>query len=71
MHALNDLRESGKTGKFELFIDRPPCEHCSASLAVALAELDEQGIKVKVRYLETTTNDEGEEKTRWKTYKGC
>jgi hypothetical protein len=70
MHALNSLRD-GPPGDYELFIDRPPCDRCNGSLARALAELEDQGVNVKVSYLKTTEDEEGNEKTTWKTYEHC
>ena len=66
MQAMNWLRTAPK-GDYELFIDRPPCEHCDDSLAAAIAHLERYGRNVDVYYKET--DDEG--KTRWKKYSGC
>jgi hypothetical protein len=69
MHALNSLQDA-PPGNYELFIDRPPCGRCNGSLAAALGELEAQGIKVKVNYLQTETEGD-EEKVVWKTYSHC
>lgn len=63
MQALHFLHRTGTPGTYHLYIDRPCCPRCDASVPHAVAALRERGIIVNVHFMET--DDAG--RTRWHT----
>ena len=71
MHAVRDL-QGAEPGEYTLFIDRPPCRVCNSALAQAMADLEESdpGVKLTVMFMQTETDEDGEEQVVWKPYAG-
>jgi RHS repeat-associated protein len=73
MHALGWLRFQGQNGTlagqhFQLFIDRPPCNECNASLHLALAELHGQPHNLTIDVFYHTNNPGDGEHAGWNRF---
>lgn len=70
MHAVRSL-QGAEPGEYTLFIDRPPCRFCNPALARAIADLEasDPGVKLNVMYMQTETDEDGEDRVVWKAYK--